>query len=76
MSVIISNIQLNSPAEKAHLKVGDIIVEVNDNKISNTRDIWSIIENMDIKGGDNLKLKIFRDQKYINVKIQLEKLPG
>ena len=76
LGVIISNIEPNSPAEKAHLKVGDIIVEVNDNKISNTRDIWSIIENMDIKGGDNLKLKIFRDQKYINVKIQLEKLPG
>ncbi len=76
LGVIISNIEPNSPAEKASLKIGDIIVEVNDNKIQNTRDIWSVIENMDIKGGDELKLKIFRDQKYVIVKIQLEKLPG
>ncbi|MBD3289944.1 trypsin-like serine protease [candidate division KSB1 bacterium] len=76
MGVIISNIEPNSPAEKANLQVGDIIVEVNDNKIRNTRDIWSVIENMDIKGGDELKLKIFRDQKLITVRIRLEKLPG
>lgn len=76
LGVIISNIEPNSPAEKANLKIGDIIVEVNDNKISNTRNIWNIIENMDIKGGDELKLKIFRNQKYVTVKIQLEKLPG
>jgi len=74
--VIISNIEPNSPAEKANLNVGDIIVEVNDNKIRNTRAIWNVIENLDIKGGDFLKFKIFRSQKYITIKIKLEKLPG
>ncbi|MFX0138634.1 MAG: S1C family serine protease [Candidatus Hodarchaeota archaeon] len=74
--VIISNIEPNSPAEKANLEVGDIITEVNDTIIRNTRDIWNIIENLDIRGGDMLKLKIFRNQEYITVKIRLEKLPG
>jgi len=74
--VIISNIETNSPAEKARLQVGDIIVEVNDTKIRSTKDIWNVIENMDARGGDILNLKIFRDQQYIEVEIRLEKLPG
>ncbi|MBN2013048.1 trypsin-like peptidase domain-containing protein [candidate division KSB1 bacterium] len=73
--VIISDIEQNSPAGKANLQVGDIIVEVNDTKISSTKDIWNIIENMDAKGGDVLKLKIFRNQNYMTVNIQLEKIP-
>jgi serine protease Do len=73
--VIISNIEPNSPAERANLKLGDIIIEVNEIKIRNTRSIWNIIESRDVKGGDVLKLKIFRDQKDIEVEIRLEKLP-
>ncbi len=73
--VIISDIESNSPAEKAHLQIGDIIVEVNDVKIKNTKDIWDVIENMDARGGDMLKLKIFRNQKYMDVTIRLEKIP-
>ena len=72
--VIISNIESNSPAERANLEIGDIITEVNDIKIHNTKDIWDVIENLDVKGGDVLKLKIFRNQKYITVEIKLEKI--
>lgn len=73
--VIISNIESNSPADKANLQIGDIIVEVNGIKIHSTKDIWDVIENMDVKGGDILRLKIFRNQKYIIVEIRLEKIP-
>lgn len=74
--VIVSNVEPNSPAAKANLQVGDIIIEVNDIKIRDTRSIWNIIESIDVKGGDILKLKLFRNQKYITVEIRLEKLPG
>ena len=50
-------------------------LEVNDEKIRNTTDIWDVIENIDAKSGDTLKLKIFRNQKYMIVRIKLEQYP-
>jgi serine protease Do len=71
--VIISEIENNSPAERAGLAVGDVIVEVNDTVITDTEEIWNIIENMDLKSGDMLKLKIFRNRKYFMANLKLEK---
>ncbi|MBN1155251.1 trypsin-like peptidase domain-containing protein [candidate division KSB1 bacterium] len=73
--VIVSNIEANSPAAQTNLKVGDIIIEVEDNKIKNTRDLRELIESLDYKSGDELRLKVFRDKRVIDVTIQLGKLP-
>jgi S1-C subfamily serine protease len=69
--VIISDIKKNSPAEKAGLKVGDIILEINGEKIQNEETIISIIN--DAKAGDVLDLKVYRDKKTFNVNLTLEK---
>jgi serine protease Do len=69
--VIISDIKKNSPAEKAELKVGDIILEINGEKIQNEETIISIIN--DAKAGDVLDLKIYRDKRTFNVNMTLEK---
>ena len=69
--VIISDIKKNSPAEKAELKVGDIILEINGEKIQDEETIISIIN--DAKAGDVLALKIYRDKKTFNVNLTLEK---
>jgi len=73
--VIVSNIEPNSPAAKTKLKVGDIIIAVDDNKIHNTKDLRELIESLDYRGGDVLNLKVFREKKIISVSIKLEKLP-
>lgn len=72
--VIISNIEANSPAERAGLSVGDVILEINDVAIQDTREIRDVIENMDAKGGDILTLKIYRKNRYQKVSLRLEEL--
>ncbi len=69
--VIISDIKKNSPAEKAELKVGDIILEINGEKIQSEETIIAIIN--DAKAGDVLDLKIYRDKRTFNVNLTLEK---
>jgi serine protease Do len=69
--VIISDIKKNSPAEKAGLKVGDIILEINGEKIQNEETIIAIIN--DAKSGDVLDLKVYRDKRTFNVNLTLEK---
>ncbi len=68
--VIVSDIKRGSPAEKAGLKVGDIIIEINGEKILNEDNVISIVT--DAKAGDILSLKVLREKKLINVKLKLE----
>jgi len=72
--VIISNVESNSPASRAGLKVGDVIIEINENIIRNTQDVWDVIENSDAKGGDILNLKIFRKNKYLKLSLRLQEI--
>ncbi|MDP2207591.1 MAG: trypsin-like peptidase domain-containing protein [Bacteroidota bacterium] len=67
--VIVSDVRRDSPAEKSGFKVGDIIVEINNEKIINENNITSIIT--DSKVGDELRLKVLREKKYINLKLKL-----
>jgi len=69
--VIISDVQEGSPAEKAKLKPGDIILEVNDEEIKDDDALISILSEKRV--GDVLRLKILRDKKMSNVTLQLEK---
>jgi serine protease Do len=69
--VIISDIKKSSPAEHAGLKVGDIILEINGERIQNEETIIAIIN--DARAGDVLDLTIYRDKKSFNIKLTLEK---
>ncbi|MDE3057435.1 MAG: trypsin-like peptidase domain-containing protein, partial [Bacteroidota bacterium] len=69
--VIISDVKKNSPAEKAGIKVGDIILEVNGSKIQNEDDLIAIVH--DARTGDVLKLKVYRDRKTFTTEMTLEK---
>jgi len=72
--VIISNVESNSPAEQAGLKIGDIIVEINEYPIRDTENIWQVIDDLDAKGGDILTLKIIRNRKYLKISLRLEEI--
>ncbi len=69
--VIISDIKKSSPAEKADLKVGDIILEINGEKIQTEETIIAIIN--DAKAGDILNLTVYRDKRTFKVNLTLEK---
>lgn len=55
----------DSPAEKAGLKPGDIILEINAIKIEGKNTLLSLIQNY--KPGDKIGLKVFRDGKTFNL---------
>jgi serine protease Do len=69
--VIITEITKNSPAQKAGLKVEDIITEINTYRINDPSTIIGIIN--DYRAGDKLNLKILRDGKEKNIEMKLEK---
>lgn len=72
--VIVSNVESNSPASRARFKIGDVIIEVNDQAIRNKEDIWAVIDNSDAKGGDILNLKVIRQNKIIKLSLRLEEI--
>ncbi len=74
IGVIVSNVEPGSPAEKAGLQVGDIIIEFNGQRITNTRDIWSILDNIDAKAGDVIPLKVLRRGQVLSLRLKLGKV--
>ena len=71
--VIVTDVKRRSPADESGFKPGDIIVEVNGEKIMKDDDIIGIVQNS--KEGDVLKMKVIRDKKFINLSLRLEKNP-
>jgi serine protease Do len=69
--VVITNIEKRSAGEKAGLKIGDIIVEANGVAISTEQDLINTVR--ELRAGDILRLKIFRDRRYITAEVKLEK---
>jgi serine protease Do len=71
--VIISNVERGSPGDRAGFKPGDIIVEVNGEKVIDESSIMSIIE--DAKVGDMLKMRVLRDRRTVAMSLRLERRP-
>jgi Do/DeqQ family serine protease len=71
----ISRIESNSPAAKAGLEPGDIIVSANSRPIKNSHDIRNIIGMMQI--GDKVDLEYFRgaEKKQVTATIGKQELP-
>jgi serine protease Do len=69
--VIVSDMRAGGPAEKSGLKVGDIILTVNDEKVNSEQDIISML--VDASPGDVLKLSVFRERKMLDLSMTLER---
>ena len=72
--VIVTHIMKSSPAEKAQLEYGDVIIAVENEKVLSLEDILEIIEINDLRPGDKVKLRIWRDGRYFNKTLKLGKL--
>ncbi|MGD8494541.1 MAG: PDZ domain-containing protein [Gemmatimonadales bacterium] len=66
--VLVSSVREDSPAEKAGLKAGDVILRVGDEKIEDPGDLMTEINRAD--AGD-IELRILRDRKQRTVKVTL-----
>lgn len=65
----ISKVSKGSDAEKQGIKVGDVLVSVNGEKVKETSDVVKHIEGK--KVGDELKFEIFREGKTFEVTVKL-----
>lgn len=72
--ILINRVYENSPAEKAGLKEGDVILECNGTKLEDPSDLQKIVIGVPI--GTTLKLKILRENKVISIDIKTDKMPS
>jgi serine protease Do len=69
--MIVNEVEQRSPAAKAGLKVGDVLLEVNGEKITGEDALLGVMNNS--KAGDVLHLKVLRDNKIMEIDLKLEK---
>ncbi|MBS1272089.1 MAG: putative serine protease HtrA [Candidatus Marinimicrobia bacterium] len=70
--IIVTGVERGSPADKAGVKVGDIITEAAGEPIRSERDIFDAIQNNYLHAGDILNLKVWRDGDAKTIKLKLE----
>jgi serine protease Do len=70
---LIGQVFEGSPAEKAGLKVGDIVVEIDGKKIKNSQDV--VREVLKKKVGQKIELEIVREGKRIKVEVTTAEMP-
>jgi len=68
--VLVSAVNAGSPAEKAGLKAGDIILEVDGRIVADADSLTRVLRR--VPDGDSVELKISRDGKPMALKAQLE----
>ncbi len=69
---LVADITEDSPAEKAGIQRGDIIVEYNGQKISDIHELPRLVASTPI--GSEVTIKVFRDGQYRDLKVVIEKL--
>jgi serine protease Do len=70
--VIITDVEKRSSGERAGLQIGDVILEVDDQKINAPKDIIRVIDEGLHKVGDIVKLTILRGNKTMDIQLVLE----
>ena len=70
--VIITDVEKHSAGEKAGLKVGDVILEVDGKQINSAKDIIRVIDEGLHKVGDVVSLKIIREDNSMELQLILE----
>ncbi len=71
--VIIAQIVPGSPADKVGLKIGDIVVEADGQKISEVRELQFKI--MKTQPGKEVNLKVIREGKELSLKVRVGEMP-
>jgi len=73
--VIVSQVEPRSPAGKAGIEPADVILEIDTRKIRNAQEARGLLDNADLRVGDSLKFKIYRNGKIHEIVVKLEELP-
>ncbi len=71
---LISDVGSDSPASKAGLQPGDIVMNFNGKKIADRDDLVDVVEKS--KPGKSYQAEILRDGERVKVKVKLEQMPS
>ena len=72
--VMVSKVVKGEQADKAGIKTGDIIIEVNGNQVGNINDLQSSIGEQ--APGTLVKIQVLRDKKKLEFSVKLSESPG
>jgi Do/DeqQ family serine protease len=67
--VIVTDVVKGSPAEKAGIKSGDLILEIDGREVKNSIQLRAYVQSK--KPGDKVKLKVLRDGKEMEINVNL-----
>lgn len=70
---LIAGVIKNSPAERAGLKAGDVLVEINGLQVADSSNMLGLIS--ELKPNKQATLKVVRNQKEINVQVLIGRRP-
>ena len=73
VGIYIKSIDDFSAAEKAGLKIGDVITEIEGTKVKTVDELNEVKNKKSI--GDTIKLKIYRDGKTKDISLTLQEQP-
>ena len=71
---LVSKVLPNSPAEKAKIQQGDVILKFNNQHITKSTDLPLIVGQS--KVGSTFKVQIMRNKMMMNLSVKLEELPA
>jgi S1-C subfamily serine protease len=72
--LLVNRLTKDGPAEKAGVKVGDVVVRVDGEKVATVGDLSEFIQ--DKKKGDKVKLEIIRDKKPLTLEVEISEEEG
>lgn len=71
---LVAGVIKDSPAQKAGIKEGDVIISIDGSKIKAVRDVLSIVGTK--KPGDTVNVTVFRDKKGMIIPVVVGERPG
>lgn len=70
---LVGHVDDNGPASKAGIKQGDIMMEIDGQKVKNVTQLRNVVAG--IKPGQTTKVKVFRDGQIKNIDVKIGELP-
>lgn len=70
VGILISKIEEGSPAEKAGLKVGDLVISADGTRVQSIENLIGLIQ--DKEKGSTIRLEILRDKKKMTVDVEVD----
>jgi pimeloyl-ACP methyl ester carboxylesterase len=70
---VIDQLAPKGPAQKAGLKVGDVLVKVDDMKVASAADLGRLMQNR--KPGDRLRVEVLRDDQPQTITLEIGRRP-